>query len=284
MVLAGCAAAIAIIAAVAFTGLLGDRGGSGKEQLASASGAGSAHSSHSGRAAAAALPSQSGSGAETPSSAGATSSHVGGAGPNVVGADAPSAAKKSSHKSPPKPLPPAPVPLYPIAKASSASSGSHPAIASTGYVNPLSKAKVMRERIDQGVDYAGSGPILALGDGKITQVGLEGTGWPGPFIEYRLTDGPYAGQYVYYAEGITPVGGLHKGEAISAGQPLVTIMPLTSTGIEIGWGSGKSTETYAMATTGWTPTQDASNFATPSGRSFSALVSSLGGPPGKVEG
>ncbi len=75
------------------------------------------------------------------------------------------------------------------------------------YANPLAGAHVTPERIDQGVDYSGSGPLGAIGDGKITYVGTSGTGWPGAFIEFQLTDGPDAGRYVYYAEGISPAAG-----------------------------------------------------------------------------
>src|SRR5581483_10325967 len=77
----------------------------------------------------------------------------------------------------------------------------HPGIRSTGYVNPLASARVRPKRIDQGVDYVGSGTLGAIGSGVITQVVLSGTGWPGAFIEYQLRSGPEAGCYVYYAEG-----------------------------------------------------------------------------------
>ena len=75
----------------------------------------------------------------------------------------------------PPPAKPAPAPAPPVAAGQ--------------YVNPLADAQVTPERIDQGVDYAGSGPLRALGDGKVTYVGTSGTGWPGAFIEYQLTDG-----------------------------------------------------------------------------------------------
>ena len=91
-----------------------------------------------------------------------------------------------------------------------------PAVAPGQYVNPLAGASVTPERIDQGVDYAGSGPLGAIGDGKITYVGTSGTGWPGAFVEYQLTDGPDAGRYVYYAEGISPAAGLHVGQTVHA--------------------------------------------------------------------
>ena len=104
------------------------------------------------------------------------------------------------------------------------------------------------ERIDQGVDYAGSGTLGAVGAGTVTYIGMSGTGWPGAFIEYRLSGGSYAGRYVYYAEGVNPAAGLHVGETLEAGQPVAEIVPGSPTGIEIGWGAGIGTETLARAT------------------------------------
>src|SRR5690349_5531307 len=50
-----------------------------------------------------------------------------------------------------------------------AQAGTPPATA-TGYVNPLANAQVTPERIDQGVDYAGTGSLGAIGPGVVTQV------------------------------------------------------------------------------------------------------------------
>jgi hypothetical protein len=157
-------------------------------------------------------------------------------------------------------------------------------VAAGQYVNPLADAKVTPERIDQGVDYAGSGPLRALGDGKVTYVGTSGTGWPGAFIEYQLTDGSEAGRYVYYAEGINPAPGLHVGQTIRAGQPIAQIIAGDSGGIEIGWGAGIGTETYAMQHGQWHGGDDSGSVPSPAGKDFSALIAELGGPPGKIEG
>src|SRR5690348_11195100 len=64
------------------------------------------------------------------------------------------------------------------------------------YLNPLAHAKVTPERIDQGVDYSGTGNLAAVGWAKITHVQIQNTGWPGAFIEYRLLHGYRAGRYV----------------------------------------------------------------------------------------
>jgi len=159
-----------------------------------------------------------------------------------------------------------------------------PPVAAGGYSNPLAHASVTPERIDQGVDYAGSGTLGAVGAGTVTYIGTSGTGWPGAFIEYRLSGGSYAGRYVYYAEGVNPAGGLHVGEALQAGQPVAEIVPGSPTGIEIGWGAGIGTETLAMQLGQWKGGDDADSVPSASGESFSALIASLGGPPGKVEG
>jgi hypothetical protein len=154
-----------------------------------------------------------------------------------------------------------------------------PAPVSSGtYVNPLAHASLTPERIDQGVDYSGSGTLTALGAGRV--VATSGSGWPGDFIEYRLTSGAYAGRYIYYAESVAPVSGLSVGESVRPGQAIATI----SGGIEIGWGSGVGSQPLAQADGHWSSRSDGANYATPEGRSFSALIASLGGPPGKIEG
>jgi hypothetical protein len=159
-----------------------------------------------------------------------------------------------------------------------------PTVAPGQYANPLAGASVTPERIDQGVDYAGSGPLGAISDGTITYVGTSGTGWPGAYVEYRLTDGPDAGRYVYYAEGISPAAGLHVGQSVHAGQPIAQIIAGDSNGIEIGWGAGVGTESYAMQHGQWQGGDDADSVPSPAGKDFSALIAELGGPPGKIEG
>jgi hypothetical protein len=155
---------------------------------------------------------------------------------------------------------------------------------STGYANPLAGAHVTPERIDQGVDYAGWGTLTALGAARVTDVATTGTGWPGAFIEYRLLAGPDQGCYVYYAEGVSPATGLHVGEIVGPGQPIATIIRGYESGIEIGWGAGSNTKTYAAKLGQWSMTNDADSIPSRPGRNFSALIAALGGQPGKVEG
>ena len=159
-----------------------------------------------------------------------------------------------------------------------------PTTGAGGYVDPLAGAQVTPERIDQGVDYAGSGTLVALGPGRITYLATSATGWPGAFIEYRLLAGPDAGCYVYYAEGVTPAAGLQVGAVVAAGQAVASIIPGWPTGVELGWGAGVSTKTYAVKRRQWSAADDADNVASGAGKSFSALIAALGGPAGKVEG
>lgn len=155
---------------------------------------------------------------------------------------------------------------------------------STGYLNPLARARVKPERIDQGVDYAGSGVLTAIGAARISQVATENTGWPGPFIEYQLLAGPDTGCFVFYAEGVIPRRGLRMGQIVAPGQVIAAIVPQYPTGFEIGWSAGDGTKTYAALTGAWTSGDDQDNVASGPGRRFSALIAALGGPPGKVEG
>jgi hypothetical protein len=143
---------------------------------------------------------------------------------------------------------------------------------------------VAPERIDQGVDYAGSGTLTAMGAARVTYLATSDTGWPGAFIQYQLLGGPDDGCYVYYAEGVTPAGGLYVGETVRAGQAIATIIPDYSSGIEIGWGAGDGTKSHAAELGEWSATHDADSIPTAAGENFSALIASLGGPPGKTEG
>jgi hypothetical protein len=116
---------------------------------------------------------------------------------------------------------------------------------STAYVNPFSKiADLAPERIDQGVDFGGAGPILAVGNGTLLQSAI-GTGWgpsgggiaPGMWLTYKLTDGPLQGQVVYVAEGANPLV-TKPGEIITAGEHIADMVG----GIEIGWANATTAQ------------------------------------------
>jgi hypothetical protein len=161
---------------------------------------------------------------------------------------------------------------------SSASGGVAATPNASGYVNPLADASVKAERIDQGVDYAGTGTLGALGPGVVTQVVHSGSGWEGGgYVEYKLTSGPYAGRYVYYAEGVTPT--VSVGQTLQPGQAVATIIPGSSSGIEIGFAAGQGEESYANAYGGGY----SEGQLTAAGQAFSNLIASLGAPAGLTE-
>jgi hypothetical protein len=153
------------------------------------------------------------------------------------------------------------------------------AAAGSGYVNPLANASVRAERIDQGVDYAGSGTLGALGPAVVTNVVESGSGWEGGgYVEYKLTAGPDAGRSIFYAEGVTPT--VQVGQTLAPGQPVATIIPGSAHGIEIGWAAGKGEAAYAnVYGGGYSEGQ-----RTAAGQAFSDLLASLGAPPGLAEG
>jgi hypothetical protein len=101
------------------------------------------------------------------------------------------------------------------------------------YVNPLrSVGGLVPERIDEGVDFGGAGPVYALGDAIVTNAG-ENAGWPGGgWITYRLTDGPDAGLMVYLAEDVTPT--VQAGQQVTP-STVIANMFNGGDGIETGW-------------------------------------------------
>lgn len=175
------------------------------------------------------------------------------------------AALAAAEPPPPPPPPPPPVPPPPVAPVSP-----------TGYANPLRAiGGLVPERIDQGVDYSGFGPIYAIGDGVV--LNTVNAGWPGgTFIAYQLSNGPAAGLVVYAAEDIEPL--------VSVGQ---TVTPNTvigqmyegPDGIETGWADPSAlgaTMAYEYGQFyGWN--------STAFGYNFSQLLQSLGAPGGILQ-
>lgn len=141
------------------------------------------------------------------------------------------------------------------------------------YLNPFRNVgALVPERVDQGVDFSGSGPVYALGDGIVTNATAYSGGWHGGWITYQLTDGPDAGLMVYLAENVTPtvVVGQHVTPSTVIGN-----MFEGGDGIETGWSqaSGLSAEsqlTEAGAIGGGGP------FPTLVGVNFDELLVSLG--------
>jgi hypothetical protein len=106
------------------------------------------------------------------------------------------------------------------------------------YCNPYRGITSLRaERIDQGVDYGGSGPIYAIGPGTIDLYrNRNDTGWPGgTFASYKITAGPASGRTVYLAENIDLSPALHAGSFVYGGTVLGTLVD-ASPDSESGWG------------------------------------------------
>jgi murein DD-endopeptidase MepM/ murein hydrolase activator NlpD len=141
------------------------------------------------------------------------------------------------------------------------------------YANPLRAIQALNpERIDQGVDYSGFGPIYALGDGIVLATTIPG--WPGgTYIAYQLTDGPANGLVAYAAEDIAP--SVQVGDTVNANTILGLMYPGPD-GIETGWGDSV-TIGYTMA---HTYRQFDGTNTTAYGANFSQLLVTLGAPGG----
>ena len=83
---------------------------------------------------------------------------------------------------------------------------------------------------------------------------------------------------------MTPSPGLKVGNTVTPGETLATIIPTWPTGLEVGWGAGDNTKTYALKFGGWTATDDSDSKASPAGKVLSQLIAALGGPAGRIEG
>jgi murein DD-endopeptidase MepM/ murein hydrolase activator NlpD len=145
------------------------------------------------------------------------------------------------------------------------------------YANPLRLVQSLTpQRIDQGVDYSGNGPVYAIGDGVV--LSLNNNGWPGiGNITYQLTDGPGKGLDVYFAECVQPT--VQAGQSVNASTEIGFMSTSCGTGIEIGWSAGDHLIPDAAAHycyDGADPTTY--------GLNFSNLLTSLGAPGGIVDG
>lgn len=145
----------------------------------------------------------------------------------------------------------------------------------SGYANPLrSIAAINPERVDQGVDYSGYGPIYAIGDGVV--LSTSNSGWPGgTYITYRLTGGPAAGLTVYAAEDIYP--SVSIGETVTPDTVIGTLYEGPA-GMETGWADGGIGSTMA-----YNAGQFSGANSTAFGYNFSQLLASLGAPSGILQ-
>ncbi len=158
------------------------------------------------------------------------------------------------------------------AAAQAAPQGPPPVFSNSGYANPLRAVQGLQTwRVDQGVDYAGTGAVYALGNGIVT---ITESGWPnGTYIGYRLTSGPAQGDCVYVAEYLST--NVSVGEQVNSNTVLGY---MTNQGIETGWGNRGCDGTTMAARSGeW-----GGVWSTGYGVNFSQLLQSLGAPGGVV--
>jgi hypothetical protein len=128
-----------------------------------------------------------------------------------------------------------------------------------GYSNPIGKG-LTTGRIDQGVDFAGSGPLYAMGPGTIKSV--YNSGWPGGvYILLNMDDG----KNVFYAENIAP--SVKPGQRVKAGQQIGFARGQYPY-IEIGWSDAAGSPTAHGHYTEGVPT--------PEGKDFAALLGTFG--------
>ena len=145
------------------------------------------------------------------------------------------------------------------------------------YADPLRAVSGLApERIDQGVDFQGFGPIYAIGDGVV--ISTYNGGWPGgTFISYRLIDGPANGLVVYAAEDIYPR--VQVGQSVNA-QTVIGEIYEGPDGIETGWAQPSGDGLTMAGASG----QYGGGNSTAFGYNFSRFLSSLGGNGGVLQG
>jgi murein DD-endopeptidase MepM/ murein hydrolase activator NlpD len=122
--------------------------------------------------------------------------------------------------------------------------------AAAAYENPFSGLQPYVGRTDMGVDLCLSpgDPLRAVGNGVVAGIMRN---WSGrqPYLFYRLTGGPHAGDYIYVAEQITDLA--RVGQTVAAGD-VIARYAKKGTCIETGW-STPSGATLAQATTAYSP-------------------------------
>jgi hypothetical protein len=139
----------------------------------------------------------------------------------------------------------------------------------SGYINPFAGEPWAPSRNDQGVDYdpLKIEPVRAIGAGTIIDIGSWG-GY-GPWFDYKLASGQFAGKCVYVAEHLGSI--LVPGTNFTAGDTLATAYPGPDW-TEWGWAKGLDTPAVTWAECGCTEMDNVD----PGGRAFARFLRSLG--------
>lgn len=154
----------------------------------------------------------------------------------------------------------------------------NPHVTTGSYTNPFPGASA--SRVDQGVDYTITQPVLAPGRLVIKHIGqIAGFG---TYIAGQLLDGPLAGRGVYFAEGLAPANGVKPGSILNAGDQVAVPAagPYGHGVIESGWADITSSW-YAPLAQGTGGYHEGASTA--AGASFNRFVHALGGPLGRLE-
>ena len=150
------------------------------------------------------------------------------------------------------------------------------------YLNPFRAISgLIPQRIDMGVDFAGSGPVYPIGNAVVTNATGSSAGWPGGgWITYQLTDGPAAGLVVYVAEDVQPT--VQIGAHVTP-TTVIADMSNGADGIETGWAmpDGSSAESQLAAAGG---ISGGGPFPTIVGANFDQLLVALGVPAAQNAG
>jgi hypothetical protein len=138
-----------------------------------------------------------------------------------------------------------------------------------GYINPFKGEAWGLARNDQGVDYdpLRVEPVRAIGAGTIVSIGS--WGMYGPWFDYRLAGGRFAGKCIYVAEHIGSI--LKPGTTFSAGDTIATAYP-GPYWTEWGWAKGLDTPSVPWSECGCTEQDNVD----PGGRAFARFLRSLG--------
>jgi hypothetical protein len=141
--------------------------------------------------------------------------------------------------------------------------------ASGGYINPFAGEAWAPSRNDQGVDYdpLKVEPVRAIGAGTIVSIGS--WGMYGPWFDYRLAEGRFAGKCIYVAEHIGSI--LKPGTSFGAGDTIATAYP-GPYWTEWGWAKGLDTPSVPWSQCGCTEQDNVD----PGGKAFARFLRSLG--------
>jgi hypothetical protein len=148
-------------------------------------------------------------------------------------------------------------------------------VATNPYKDPFRDARISPERIDAGVDYYVDGPVYALGDGLILNVGTPShtSVFGNDLAVVQLVAGPFARHSYFFAEHYENAAGLHVGQRVTS----ETVLYHGNGSIEIGWSDGRG----SMA---WDIDNSIEGERTVWGQNFSDLLESVGCAPGLVLG